>query len=168
MKKLFLNYALLVMMSLCTGVMFTSCSDDEDEPKGDDLVEQLQGTWKFELMKMDVLGKKIEMDIDDIRDNSDADIFYDEVLSFSGQKVNGSAYTIQGNKILLPWYKELGWWMSVSFSGSKMTLYMDVEYEGVPIKLWATYKKSGSRLMEIDDVAPEHSIISKAIATFRQ
>lgn len=144
MKKLF-NYFALLMMCLTVSVAFVSCGDDEDEPKGSNLEEQLQGTWNFQVMKISVMGQTIEMDIDDLKNNTGYNQFYDDVLKFSGSKVNGGTYKINGNKILLPWYESVDWWASVSFSGSKMTLYYDINYEGVPMKMWITYIKSGSR-----------------------
>jgi len=144
MKKLF-NYVALLAMCLTVSMAFVSCSDDdEDEPKGGDLVEQLQGTWNFDIMKVNVMGQTIEMDKDEIVDNTGYDRFYDDVLTFSGEKVNGTSYQVSGNKVMLPWYEELGWWASVSFSGNKMTMYYDINYEGAAMKMWITYVK-GSR-----------------------
>jgi len=145
MKQIKFFGMLLACMSLALG--FTSCGDDDDEPKGDDLVENLQGSWTFSNMKLKVLGQTVEMDIDDIRDESGYDQFYDEYLNFNGNKVNGSTYRVDGNKLMLPWYEDLGWWGAVSFSGSKMTMYYDINYEGVDMELWITYVKSGRSLM---------------------
>ncbi len=166
MKK-FLNYfcALLIGV-MCVG--FVSCGDDDDEPKsgsgggvpgttvtGNDLVEKLQGTWNFSKMKIQVMGQTIEMDRNDLVHNTGYENFYDDVLTFSGTKVNGLDYSVDGNKILLPWYESEGWWQSVSFSGNTMTLLLDVVYEGVPMKMWLTYIKSDARSTTF---APEASV----------
>lgn len=142
MKQIKFFGMLLACLTLALG--FTSCGgDDEDEPKGDDLMENLQGSWEFSTMKVKVLGQTVEMDIDDIRDGSGYDQFYDEHLNFNGNKVNGSTYRVDGNKIMLPWYEDVSWWATVSFSGSKMTMYYDVNYEGLDVELWTTYVRSG-------------------------
>ena len=153
-KFLVFFYAMLI------GVMsmnLAACGDDDDDnanssgsnsaanPQGDNLKEKLQGTWTVDVLKSVVMGQTIEMNRDELIANSGYDDFYDDVLTFNGTKVNGLDYQINGNKILLPWYSDLGWWMSVSFSGNKMTLYLDITYEGVPMKLWVTYAKNGSR-----------------------
>lgn len=153
-KFLVFFYAMLI------GVMsmnLAACGDDDDDnaissgsnsaanPQGDNLKEKLQGTWTVDVLKSVVMGQTIEMNRDELIANSGYDDFYDDVLTFNGTKVNGLDYQINGNKILLPWYSDLGWWMSVSFSGNKMTLYLDITYEGVPMKLWVTYAKNSSR-----------------------
>lgn len=146
--------------AMLIGVMsmnLVACGDDDDDnvnssgsnatsnPQGDQLKEQLQGTWTVDAMKIVVMGQTIELSYDDLVDNSGYDDFYDDVLTFNGTKVNGLDYQINRNKILLPWYSEMGWWMAVSFSGNKMTLYLDITYEGVPMKMWITYAKNSSR-----------------------
>jgi len=146
MKKETINLLALLAVCLFIGCAFTACGDDKkDEITSDDLVERLQGSWTFETMKINVMGQTIEMDADDLRDDTGYDQFYDEYLSFNGEYVNGSKYYVDGNKVLLPWYEELDWWSKVSFSGSKMTMYYDITSEGVRIKLWTVYVKGGGR-----------------------
>lgn len=171
MKKSFLYHA-LVIVCLTLGMTLGSCSKDNDpspddgqKPSGKNLVEQLQGTWQFELMKIEVMGQTIEMDIDDLRNNSQYDDFYDDVLTFDGDTVNGSPYTVKGNKIMFPWYEELDWWASVSFSGSTMKMFYDIDYQGISMKLTLNYRKSGYKPMP--DSATKSSIISNAIATLK-
>ena len=146
MKKFLKFICALLIGALCVG--FVSCSDDDDEndkPTGNNLIEKLQGKWTFEIMKLQAAGQTIEMNRDQIAQGSGFDNFYDDVLTFNGTKVNGLDYQINGNKILLPWYEDLGWWQSVSFSGNKMTLFLNVTYQDIPMKLWLTYVKNGSR-----------------------
>lgn len=126
-------------------LMFSACSSSSDEPSGDDLVEKLQGTWVLDKMKMSVMGQTFEMTADELKNESGYNQFYDEVLRFSGDKVNGYDYQVKGNKVLFPWYEETNWWAKVSFSGSTMTMYFDINYEGVPMKMWGIYVKSGAR-----------------------
>ena len=85
----------------------------------------------------------IELDIDDIKHNTGYDQFYDEVLRFDGERVNGQPFTVKGNKILLPYYENEEWWMEVSFKGSNMTLYMNIDYQGYNMKAWTTYSRAG-------------------------
>lgn len=166
MKK-FLNYfCALLIGAMCLG--FASCGDDDDEPSGgsagtpsgtvtgSNLVEKLQGTWTFQKMKIQVMGQTVEMTRDELVGSTGYENFYDDVLTFSGSKVNGYDYQVDGNKILLPWYESQGWWQSVSFSGNTMILLLDVVYEGVPMKMWLTYVKTGSRAA--DSYMPEASI----------
>lgn len=148
-------------------VSLNSCgSDDDDEPGGEDpagnsLVEKLQGTWTFEKMKIKSFGQTIELDLDDLKNYSGYSDFYDDVLSFNGSKVNGMTYSIDGNNILLPWYDE-GWWAKVSFSGNQMTLYFNINYEGVAMELWTIYSKSSKSSRSLD-IATTNSIIPTAI-----
>ncbi len=150
-KKIFYFLAFWCLC-VCSGGFLTSCGDDEDEPKDGDLVERLQGTWYIDRMKISVLGQNMEFTADELKDESGYDRFYDETLKFDGEKVNGLSYSVDKNSILLPWYTEQGWWCQVSFSGSKMTMYYDLNYEGINMQLWTTYVKSGSRSSLSPDV----------------
>lgn len=116
---------------MCSVGLFSSCGDDNGEPKGDDLVEKLQGTWYFDVMKIKVAGQVLEFTADELKHESGYDGFYDEKLTFSGNRVNGLEYSVKKNSVLLPWYEEQDWWATVSFSGSKMTMYYSVYSEGV-------------------------------------
>lgn len=142
MKKLILNLITVIMVCLFS-VSLSSCSND-NEPKGNDLVEKLQGTWTFKTMKLSALGETFELGLDDLKESGGYSEFYDDVLSFNGRKVNGSEYYVEGNKILLPWYTNDNLWAKVSFSGSKMTMYYSVYSEGIKMELWITYTRSNS------------------------
>ena len=97
MKK---NYLLNVVMMLaivllCTG--FVSCSnDDDDEATGKELIEKLQGSWKFQKGTEKVMGMTITMDRSSLSEmkSSLEDLmgerveFWDETLSFNGYIVN--------------------------------------------------------------------------------
>lgn len=134
---------------VCLG--FASCSSDKDEPTGDQLIEKLQGTWRGETIKLQAMGQTMETTFDDAIKDSQYDYFYDAVLTFSGKTVNGYDYQVKGNKVLLPWYEELGWWEEVSFTGNKMVLYMDIVQDGVPMQMWFTYIKTSSRSTVAND-----------------
>ncbi|MBD9161898.1 MAG: hypothetical protein EGP67_11415 [Bacteroidales bacterium] len=143
MKKIF-YWSTFLFVALCSVGLFSSCGDDNDEPKGDDLVEKLQGTWYFDVMKIKVAGQVLEFTADELKHESGYDGFYDEKLTFSGNRVNGLEYSVKKNSVLLPWYEEQDWWATVSFSGSKMTMYYSVYSEGVKMELWSVYR-SGTR-----------------------
>ena len=137
-SKLPLLLSMLILA--CVATFFTSCSDKDDEPKGDDLVEKLQGTWTIESCKVKVLGQTFEFSLKELRDFADVDMFVDEVLTFNGMYVNNERYDVKGNKILLPWYDE---WEEITFSGSnKMTLHSIYDGE---VECWLAYRKTSSR-----------------------
>ncbi len=165
MKKL-MKFMSMMAFCICAAGFFTSCSDDKDEPSSSSggssvSAEQLDGTWTVKKMKMEVFGQTMEMTLEELKQSSGYNQFYDDVLTFSGNKVNGSTYTRDGNRILLPWYEELGWWSTVSISGSEMTLYFDIVQEGVSMKLWTVYTKSRA---SFDVQADGPSIVSAMIS----
>lgn len=145
---------MLAMMAICLSMpVLTSCSDDDDEPSGDALVEQLQGTWYLEDVTMSVpaLDYSVTMTADELIDAAGYDAAYDEVLTFKGNKVIGydnkeHTYRVSGNRLLLPWYEDDDLWYDVSFSGSNiMTLYVVTDVSGYDCQMWFNYRKSGSR-----------------------
>lgn len=130
----------LIAIILCGSICIASCGDDKDEPSGDVLKERLQNYWTFERMRISVMGQTVELTPEELRKETDYNgDFYDDNLSFSGDRVNGLPYEINGNKILLPWYKDLDWWAQVSFDGSRMIMYYNVTNEGVDVEMWITY-----------------------------
>lgn len=159
MNKLLKLFSVLFIGALSVG--FASCGDDDGSAgsSGNALVEQLQGTWKVDVMKVQAMGQTIEMNRDELSQISGYDKFYDEVLTFNGTKVNGLDYQINGNQILLPWYAESGWWHTVSFAGNKMTLFLAISYEDMPMKMWVTYVKTGSRADDVSAVKASTSIL---------
>ncbi|MGM9833488.1 MAG: hypothetical protein ACI31A_07380 [Candidatus Limisoma sp.] len=138
MKKTFLRIVAMLMVVLFSSVAFVSCGDD-DEPEGDTLKEKLQGTWTMSKVKVKVLGKTIEMSRDEALAEGEGYRYYDDVLTFSGDKVNGDYYKIDGNEILFSWYESEGYWAKVSFSGSQLVLYYDIPVEGIRVEEWIYY-----------------------------
>ena len=103
-----LTFVMLVMLS----VGFTSCGgddDDDDITSGSELVDQLQGTWQFQKGTETVMGMTITMDrssLNEIKKSMEQMMgskveIWDETLSFSGSKVNGVNYKLEGNKLIL-------------------------------------------------------------------
>lgn len=93
------------------------------------------------------------MNADEIRNGSGYENFYDESLSFSGTKVNGQTYKVDGNRVMLPWYTNLDWWAKVSFSKSQLIFEYDITQNGVNFKMWCYYNsvsRAGSTTFSSD------------------
>ena len=104
-------------------VTMVSCSGDkDDEPEGDSLVEQLQGTWNFSEMEVTTMGQTVTLtasDLDKFAGDNGYSGYYDKVLDFDGDRVNGVSYNVKGNKINIPaWYDDM--WGEVKFKGSTL------------------------------------------------
>lgn len=148
MKTYLKLLATLFTVVLCVG--FTGCSsDDDDEPSSTDLKEQLQGTWVFSTGTIEVMGEKVTYDRDDLNDMAQemgVSGYYDEVLTFSGNRVNGSAYTLKGNKLHFDeWDDYSDYWPTVKIAGNTLTLVYDMTANGIKATLTVKYKKESSR-----------------------
>lgn len=148
MKKIF-RLTALILACLTGSFMFNSCSDDDGDGKSGpsssssaNIAENIEGTWTIEKMKMTVLGQTIEMSKEELSAASGYDRFYDDVLTFSNGKVNGLDYTLEDNRMLLPWYESVEWWADVTVTSSKLTLYYNITTEGVKMQLWTIYSRS--------------------------
>ncbi len=151
-KNIYYLFALIALFT-CSTTLFSACGDDEDSPSGDALIERLQGTWFFDKAKLNIMGQTIEMNADEIRNGSGYENFYDESLSFSGTKVNGQTYKVDGNRVMLPWYTNLDWWAKVSFSKSQLIFEYDITQNGVNFKMWCYYNsvsRAGSTTFSSD------------------
>lgn len=94
-------YSWLFWIFVCVIPMgtLTSCGDDDD----DDLnvsMEQLQGTWVFEKGVTKTMGQTVTIDRNQLHEiGSQMGVsFWDEILNFSGSKVNGIEYEVKGNQ----------------------------------------------------------------------
>lgn len=143
MKKI--RYVLAIAMVAVISAMMVSCGNENDEPEGDDLEEQLQGTWNFVQMDVSTMGQSVTLtaaDLDKYAGENGISDYYDRVLDFSGSKVNGTPYYIKGNKINVPkWYGDQ--WGTVSFKGSTLHIVYETEEQGVDITIDISYKRSG-------------------------
>lgn len=89
-------------MMMVIGMGFVSCSSDsDDEPDGGSSVEMLQGKWYFSKGVSKIGGFSNTITRDDLpglAEQMGVSGFWDEVLTFSGDKVNGITYKIEGNR----------------------------------------------------------------------
>ena len=150
MKKIYSIFAMLVIALLAFGV--SSCSkDDKDEPSGSGLQEKLQGSWSIKEMKVTAMGQTIVMspqDIDNAAGSMGVSGYYDKYLEFNGNKVNGTQYYIDGNKINIPaWYNDL--WGEVSFSGSTMHIVYKITEQGVSMVIDIAYSRTRSDVFSL-------------------
>lgn len=99
----------LWMVVLMMGVLnfsLSSCGDDgEDMGDSGELVQKLQGTWDFHSGKETIMGMTITMDkssLEQIKQMMDSNVeIWDETLVFSGNKVNGETFALNGNQLVL-------------------------------------------------------------------
>ncbi|MDE7412449.1 MAG: hypothetical protein K2N05_01485 [Muribaculaceae bacterium] len=142
MKRIHSMFAMLFVALLVMTV--SSCKDDKDEPSGSDLQSKLQGSWTIKEMKVSTMGQTITMspsDLDSAAGQMGLSGYYDKNLDFYGSKVNGTNYTINGNKINIPaWYNDM--WGTVTFSGSDMHIIYDVTESGVSMKIDLCYTRT--------------------------
>ncbi|MBQ7041413.1 MAG: hypothetical protein IKL35_08245 [Muribaculaceae bacterium] len=91
-----------IVMMMVIGMGFVSCSSDsDDEPDGGSSVEMLQGKWYFSKGVSKIGGFSNTITRDDLpglAEQMGVSGFWDEVLTFSGDKVNGITYKIEGNR----------------------------------------------------------------------
>ena len=111
MKKNYYLHLLAIFMVAMLSVGFVSCGDDDDDDvtSGIELVDKLQGTWKFQKGTETIMGMTITMDrssLSEMKRSMEQMMgskieFWDETLSFSGSMVNGVNYKLDGNKLIL-------------------------------------------------------------------
>lgn len=91
-----------IVMMMVIGMGFVSCSSDSDDaPDGGSSVEMLQGKWYFSKGVSKIGGFSNTITRDDLpglAEQMGVSGFWDEVLTFSGDKVNGITYKIEGNR----------------------------------------------------------------------
>jgi len=100
---------LVTMAMLSLGLSSCSNNDDDDVTSGSELIEKLQGTWQFQKGTETMMGMTITMDrssLNEIKKSMEQMMgskveIWDETLSFSGSKVNGVNYKLEGNKLIL-------------------------------------------------------------------
>lgn len=147
---------LLMMLMLCTfGMAFTACGgdgdDDGDTPADPSSIkEMLQGTWQAEDCVVKVMGQTIHMTIDEVKEWSGVSNFYDERLTFSGDRCNNWTYTLKGNKIHYNNVSDYDdTWFTVKVTDSKLSLTADMEEDGQSVTVTLNYRRvSRSRAFE--------------------
>ena len=142
-----------IMVVAIVSVSFVSCSKDDDDGFSSDteLVNQLQGTWEFSKGTEVVMGMTITMDrssLSEMKKSMEQTMgskveFWDETLSFSGSKVNGVNYKLDGNKLILDGMDAMeGISISVkSVSSSALVLREEISMEGIDLTADMEYRK---------------------------
>lgn len=152
-KKNYLWSLLTIMMLAVLSVGFVSCGDDDDDEitGGSELVDKLQGTWQFQKGTETVMGMTITMDrssLNEMKKSMEQMMgtrveFWDETLSFSGSKVNGVNYKLDGNKLILDGMDAMeGISISVkSVTSSTLVLREEISLEGIDLTADMEYSK---------------------------
>ena len=92
------SWLIWVFLCVISVGALTSCGDDDDDVNVS--VEQLQGTWVFEKGVTNTMGQTVTIDRNQLHQiGSQMGVsFWDETLTFSGNKVNGIEYEVKGDK----------------------------------------------------------------------
>lgn len=152
-KKNYLHLLTIIMVAMLC-VVFMSCSKDDDDDSnvsGSELVDKLQGIWEFSKGTETVMGMTITMDRSSLKEmkksmeqmmGSKVE-FWDETLSFSGNKVNGVNYTLKGNELILDGMDAMdGISISVkSVTSSTLVLRETISMEGIDMTADMEYSK---------------------------
>lgn len=151
-RKNYLNL-LAIMMVAMLSIVLVSCSKDDDENNvsGSELVDKLQGTWQFQKGTETVMGMTITMDYSSLKEmkksmekmSGSKVEFWDETLTFSGTKVNGVNYKLDGNKLILEGMDAMdGFDISVkSVTSSILVLREAISMEGFDLTADIEYSK---------------------------
>jgi len=153
MKKNLLRL-LAIMMVAMLSVGFASCSNDDDDngtSSSSELINKLQGTWEFQDGTENIMGMTITMDrssLSQIKAQMEQSMgerveFWDEILTFSGSKVNGVNYKLDGRKIVLEGIDESdGITVSIkSISSSTLVLREEFNIEETELTADMNYSK---------------------------
>ena len=157
MKYYFWSFLTMMMTMLCVG--FTSCGDDDEEDgtagmSDTEIISKLQGTWTFNSGTETVNGYTVQMsksDLDEIKSMMSQAMgarvyFWDETLEFSGYKVNGVSYSLNGQQLIMDGMELLdGFTISVkSVTSTTLVLHEVFVMEGVSIVADMEYLKEGA------------------------
>ena len=148
-------HLLAIIMVAMLSVGFISCGDDDDDENGgssgNELIDKLQGTWQFQKGTEKVMGMTITMDrssLSEMKKSMEQMMgsrveFWDETLSFSGSKVNGVNYKLDGNKLILDGMDAMeGISISVkSVTSSTLVLREEISLEGIDLTADMEYSK---------------------------
>ena len=152
-RKNYLHLPTIMMVAMLF-VVFMSCSkdnDDDSKVSGSELVDKLQGTWEFSKGTETMMGMTITMDRSSLKEmkksmeqmmGSKVE-FWDEILSFTGNKVNGVNYTLKGNELILDGMDAMdGISISVkSVTTSTLVLREAISMEGIDMTADMEYSK---------------------------
>lgn len=144
---------LTIIIVTMLSVGFVSCGDDDDDDitSASELIDKLQGTWQFQKGTETVMGMTITMDrssLSEMKKSMEQMMgsrveFWDETLSFSGSKVNGVNYKLDGKKLILDGMDVMdGISISVkSVTSSTLVLQEAINMEGINLSADMEYSK---------------------------
>ena len=151
-KKNYLHLLTIIMVAVLS-VGFVSCGSDDDDDvlSGSELVDKLQGTWEFQKGTETVMDMTITLNrssLSEMKKSMEQMMgtrveFWDETLFFSGSKVNGVNYTLDGNKLILDGMDAMeGISISVkSVTSSILVLHEVISMEGIELTADMEYSK---------------------------
>lgn len=151
MNKNFIMRGIIALLTMIMCISFVSCSSDDEISGGSELIDKLQGTWEFSKGTENVMGMTITMDRSSLKEmkksmeqmmGSKVE-FWDETLSFSGDKVNGVNYTLKGNELILDGMDAMdGINISIkNISSSTLVLRETINMEGIDMTADMEYSK---------------------------
>ncbi len=157
-KKYYLWSLLTIVMMVMMNVGFTSCSNDDEEENGtgggssnSEFVNNLQGTWQFQKGTETVMGMTVTVDrsmLSSIKSSMEEMLgsrveLWDETLIFSGSKLNGVSYKLEGNKLILEGMDAMeGINIYVkSVTSSTLILHEEISLEGIDLVADMEYSK---------------------------
>lgn len=153
MKKESILHLLAISIIALLSATFVACGDDDEDDvtSGSELVDKLQGTWEFQKGTEKVMGMTITMDrssLNEMKKSMEQMMgsrveFWDETLSFSGFKVNGVNYKLDGDKLILDGMDAMdGISISVkSVTSSTLVLREEISMEGIDLTADMEYSK---------------------------
>jgi len=154
MKRKNYLHLLAILMVAMLSFGFASCGSDDDDDDiagGSELVDKLQGTWEFQKGTETVMGMTITMDrssLSQMKQSMEQMMgskveFWDETLSFSGSRVNGVSYKLDGKKLILDGMDAMdGFSISVkSVTSSTLVLREEISMEGIDMTADMEYSK---------------------------
>ena len=101
------NWLTFVMVAFLS-VAFAACSDSSSSDGGisgdpEKIIESLEGSWKMEKITAHVMGQSMDVPGDQLRQMMSGTNYrlWDDVLTFSGNNMNGVPFQLKGSEILL-------------------------------------------------------------------
>lgn len=114
----------LFLIFFSSGIL-TSCKDDDESSVG---MEQLQGTWVFDKGTTYAMGYTTTISRSELQEigRQWGVTFWDETLTFSGNKVNGVEYSIDGDKFNFVGMEDFGGLTSsIAVNGDRLVFHYD-------------------------------------------
>lgn len=106
MKKELLKHLMMAVLFTIFSVSMTSCGDDDPTP--DSVKKALEGDWRIEHATATTMGYTVNMSRNELLSYAQqmGVKIWDETLHFSGNKVNGAKYVVDGDTFYFEDYKE--------------------------------------------------------------